>query len=270
METIMDRVRAAASNVSPSLMRVGQWIVERPVETLSMSAEEIVSRTGASVAAINRFSKAAGFDGFADLKVQLGRELQSAMEPIAKLRNPAADGDVSRDAADRVLAASRAPQIAQAAVRAIRARHVWFLGLGASSYLARYAEHSLMPFLDSASSASGDGGTEELARRLSRCGKGDVLIALSLPRFSKDTVTLASFARGRGAYVIVITDQANSALTEIANLTLSVPTEHAVLPGSAVGMLAVLESLVSRVMKLNPNAVEYARELADSVLSHLS
>jgi DNA-binding MurR/RpiR family transcriptional regulator len=251
-------------------MQVGQWIVERPVETLSTSAEEIASRTGASVAAINRFSKAAGFDGFADLKVQLGRELQSAMEPIAKLRNPSADGDVSRDAADRVLAASRAPQIAQAAVRAIKARHVWFLGLGASSYLARYAEHSLMPFLDSASSASGDGGTEELARRLSRCGKGDVLIALSLPRFSKDTVKLASFARRRGAYVIVITDQANSALTEIANLTLSVPTEHAVLPGSAIGMLAVLESLVSRVMKLNPNAVEYARDLADSVLSHLS
>ena len=177
----MDRVRSAAASASPSLMQVGQWMVERPVQTLSMSAEEIANRAGASVAAINRFSRAAGFDGFADLKVQLGRELQSAMEPIDKLRNPLVDTDLSRDAADHMLAAARAPQITRAAARIMNAKHVWFLGLGASSYLAEYAEHALMPFLDRVSSASGDGGTEELARRLTHCGKGDVLVALRCP-----------------------------------------------------------------------------------------
>src|SRR5215813_11769061 len=109
MDRVLEKIRSATASASLSLIHVGQWIMERPVETLSMSAEEIASRTGASVAAINRFSKAAGFDGFADLKVQLGRELQSAMEPVDKLRNPSADGDVSRDAAERVLAAARAP-----------------------------------------------------------------------------------------------------------------------------------------------------------------
>src|SRR5215471_13178713 len=85
-----DRIESAVAEASPSLSRVGRWMSTHPIRTLSHSAEEIASLTGTSVAAINRFARAAGFEGFSDLKAVLGEELQSAVEPLRKLAPPKA------------------------------------------------------------------------------------------------------------------------------------------------------------------------------------
>jgi DNA-binding MurR/RpiR family transcriptional regulator len=127
-----------------------------------------------------------------------------------------------------------------------------------------------MPFLAQVWPVAGEGGTEEAARRLTRCARGDVLLAVSLPRYSKDTVRLATFARERGAHVIAITDTAMAPLAATADTLLLAPSRHAVMPSSALGALAVIESLASAVMKLNPDAVQIARDLSDMVLSHLA
>src|SRR5262245_55925815 len=83
-----DRIESAAAEASASLSRVGRWMSAHPIRTLSHSAEEIASLTGTSVAAINRFSRAAGFDGFTHLKTVLGEELQSTVAPLRKLAKP--------------------------------------------------------------------------------------------------------------------------------------------------------------------------------------
>ena len=80
-----DRIESTVTETSPSLSRVGRWMSTHPIRTLSHSAEEIAALTGTSVAAINRFARAAGFEGFSDLKTVLGEELQSAVEPLRKL-----------------------------------------------------------------------------------------------------------------------------------------------------------------------------------------
>src|SRR5215468_11308369 len=87
-----DRIESAVADASPSLSRVGRWMSMHPIRTLSHSAEEIASFTGTSVAAINRFARAAGFEGFTNLKTVLGEELQSAVEPLRKLGPPKAKG----------------------------------------------------------------------------------------------------------------------------------------------------------------------------------
>jgi DNA-binding MurR/RpiR family transcriptional regulator len=117
---------------------------------------------------------------------------------------------------------------------------------------------------------SGEGGTEEAARRLARCGRGDVLLAISLPRYSKDTVRLADFARGRGAHVIAITDVAGAPLAGVAHSVLLAPAEHPIMPSSGVGALAVIEAIAGAVMRLKPDAVRIARELSELVASHLT
>src|SRR5262245_16487425 len=164
-----------------------------PIRTLSHSAEEIAELTGTSVAAINRFSRAAGFDGFGHLKSVLGQELQSAVDPVRKLKAPAPhNGAAAPIDGEALLAATAAPELRRAAGRLLKAQQVWLLGMGASSHLAGYAAHVLMPYLPRVATVAGEGGTEEAARRLSRCGRADALLAISLPRYSSDTVRLAA------------------------------------------------------------------------------
>ena len=271
-----DRIESAVAETSPSLSRVGRWMSTHPIRTLSHSAEEIAALTGTSVAAINRFARAAGFDGFTDLKTVLGEELQSAVAPLRKLATPtktrsgSGKGSAPVVDAEALQRAVTEPQIQRVAGRLLKARQVLLLGLGTSSYLAGYAAHALMPYLLRVWAIAGEGGTEEAARRLSRCGRGDVLVAVSLPRYSKDTVRLTSFARERGAFVIAITDSPNAPLAATASLLLLAPSEHPVMPSSALGALAVIEAIAAEVARLNPDAARVAREMSELVLSYLA
>jgi len=272
-----DRIEAAVEDASPSLSRVGRWMSAHPIRTLSHSAEEIASLTGTSVAAINRFARAAGFEGFTDLKAVLGDELQSTVAPLRKLggaktgvrpaRTKKSAPAIDAEALQRAIAV---PGIQRVAGRLLKARQVLVLGLGTSGYLAGYAAHALMPYLPRVWALAGEGGTEEAARRLSRCGRGDVLLAVSLPRYSRDTVRLAQFARERGAEVIAITDAPDAPLAAVANSFLLAPSQHAVMPSSAVGALAVIEAIAAAVMRLIPDAALVAREMSELVLSHLA
>jgi DNA-binding MurR/RpiR family transcriptional regulator len=277
-----DRIDSAVADTSPSLSRVGQWMSNHPIRTLSHSAEEIASLTGTSVAAINRFSRAAGFDGFTHLKTVLGDELQSTVEPLRKLggakpgsrSSKAKAGIRKREPAlidgERLNRAAAAPQIQRAAGRMLKARQVSLLGLGTSSFLAGYAAHLLMPYLPQVWTVSGEGGTEEAARRLSRCARGDVLVAISLPRYSKDTVRLAEFAHERGAHIVGITDVSSAPLAAKADTLLLAPGEHPLMPSSALGAVAVIEAIATAVMRLNPDAARIAFELSELVVSHLT
>src|SRR5262249_44182306 len=101
MTNIQTRIESAVVDASPSLSRVGRWIAMHPIQALSYSAEEIASLTGTSVAAVNRFARSAGCNGFAHLKTLLGEALQSAVQPLNKLASasgkessaPALDAD---------------------------------------------------------------------------------------------------------------------------------------------------------------------------------
>ena len=272
-----DRIECAVAETSPSLSRVGRWMSTHPIRTLSHSAEEIAALTGTSVAAINRFARAAGFEGFTDLKTVLGDELQSAVAPLRKLVKPQTRARSGRGKgpapvidAEALRRAVTEPQIQRAAGRLLKARQVLLLGLGTSSYLAGYAAHALTPYLLRVWAVAGEGGTEEAARRLSRCGRGGVLVAVSLPRYSKDTVRLTSFARERGAYVVAITDSPKAPLAATAHLLLLAPSEHPVMPSSALGVLAVIETMAAEVARLNPDAARVAREMSELVLSYLA
>jgi DNA-binding MurR/RpiR family transcriptional regulator len=265
MPSALDRIRTAVGEASPSLARVGQWIAAHPIQTLSRSAEEIAELTGTSVAAINRFSRVAEFDGFGHLKAVLGEELQSAVDPVRKLDTGTARRSRATVEHAALQAAGSGPEVQRAAGRLLKAHQVWVLGLGASSYLAGYAAHVLMPYLPCVI----PGGTEEVARRLARCGPNDVLVAISLPRYSRDTVLLARFARERGARVIGITDAPTAPIAALCHTLLLAPSEHNVMPSSALGALAVIEALAATVMRLHPDAVRIAHDLSEVVLPHL-
>jgi len=85
----------------------------------------------------------------------------------------------------------------------------------------------------------------------------------------RDTVALAAFARERGARVIAITDAPTRRSPATQTSCCSRPSDHTVMPSSALGVLAVIEALAAAVMRLNPGAVRIAQELSEAVLPHL-
>ncbi len=281
---VQELLRASVDG-SPAVARVGRWMAAHPVLAVTLSAEEVANACGGSLAAVNRFAKHAGYEGFADLRLHLGRQLQQALEPVNKLR--AAHGPEAATAGavgtmgeqafghtqHNLQAAAQACDpglLDQLAQRICRARRVLFMGFGSSHHVAAFGADVLQPYLQQVVEVTSAGGSEQAVRRMTGLTEQDVLIAISLPRYSREAVALTAHARQRGALTIAITDEATSPLAREADYTLLAPASHPLLPSSPMAAMATVEALATQVIRATPQAVRSLVELSESVLPYLT
>lgn len=272
--SLLNHLRESALAGTPAIRKVGLWMAAHPLRAISLTADEIAMQAQASQAAVNRFATHAGFMGFAELRSALASELQEAQEPIAKLsHHQEMNGGHPLEGAQSGLlqaAAQLDVQVVEQAARSLlQARHVFTLGLGMSHYAAGFAASAFMPYVQGTTHLSEGGGTEQILRRMSRLSQGDVLLTISVPRYSMEAVTLARFARERGATVIALTDKAASPLAGEADTVLLAPAEHSILSHSYVSIFAVIEALLERVVRMHPQAASITTDLIDTMLPHL-
>lgn len=267
----------ASVDVTPALALVGRWIAAHPVLAVTQSAEEVARACGSSLAAVNRFAKHAGYEGFADLRLKLGKQLHQTLLPVTKLQAASSPSASHTQAFEQALAnlnsaahACDAVLLDRLAERVCRARKVLFMGFGASNHVAAFGANALQPYLPNVVNVAAEGGSEQAMRRLAGIGQADVLVAISLPRYSRDAVALAAHARGLGTLVIAITDDTANPLAEQADYVLLAPSQHPVLSSSPLAAMAMAEALVVRVVQRVPEAARRLAELSESVLPYLT
>jgi len=277
---VMRKLAAVAPDLQPSLRKVADFILRHPLKAATLTIEELAQATGTSPAAVNRLARAMQLGGFSALKTALVATLQDLVSPVDKLRNELAqrsDGSFGLHEQMRIAGSNlgstangNSQDTFAAVVEALaKARRVYILGFGNSAYLAGLAAANLVPYCADAVAVSMEGGNENAAYRLASITAEDALLAISLPRYSLDTLQLARYALERGARVLAITDSPASPLAPIADHSLFATAEHPVLISSNIAVLALIESLVAAVMTRNKEAVRLAAELTESVLSYL-
>ena len=277
---VMRKLAERVADLQPSLRKVADFILRHPLKAATLTIEELAIETATSPAAVNRLAKAIDLGGYTGLKAELVGTLQQMVSPVDKLRNELAqrtDGGFGLHEQLQIsgsnLATARSnnsEDTFEAFVSClIEARKIYILGFGNSAYMAGLAAANLVPFCADASAISMEGGNENAAYRLAAITDRDVLLSISLPRYSLDTLQLSRFASERGATVLAITDSPASPLTAIARHALFAPADHPVLISSNGAVLALIEGLVAGVMARNKEAVQLAAELTESVMSYL-
>lgn len=273
-----NRIREGAKDASPALLAVAQWMLRHTAQAATLGIEDIALASGSSPASVNRLARAAGYAGFAQLKAHLALVMRATIDPVQKLRDeqnkdklaPPAQYVAMGQANLEQLIRDNTPQEIEAAAKLLSTKgRIYVLGFGLTSHVCGWLADALTPYSYSVTALSVSGGTEQSASRMSTIGKGDVLVAISLPRYSRDTVHLARFARERGAKVLVIVDSHAAPLASEADLRLFVSAAHSVLPSSYVAVQLLCEALVAEVMRHNPSAVAMAAELTESVAFQL-
>ncbi|WP_020670088.1 MurR/RpiR family transcriptional regulator [Amycolatopsis nigrescens] len=110
------------------------------------------------------------------------------------------------------------------------------------AYLLSYLLHLVRPRVRQLAAA---GGT--LADELRDLGEGDVLVAISIHRYTADTVRALAHARRRGLHTVALTDNAGSPLAEHAGHTLYVETAGGTLLRSLTGFTALVQAMATEV-----------------------
>ncbi|CAN5177676.1 MurR/RpiR family transcriptional regulator [soil metagenome] len=273
-----DRIREAIKGAPPALAVVGTWMLRHTAQAATLSITDIAEACGSSPASVNRFARTGGYAGFAELKAQMALVMRDTIDPVQKLR----DGQHSSKLTppDQYVAMGQAniekltrdnsdADIAAAAKLLSTKGRIYVLGFGLTTHVCGWLADALTPYSHAVSALSVSGGTEQSASRMSTIGKGDVLVAISLPRYSRDTAKLARFARERGARVLAIIDSHAAPLANEADLRLFVSAAHPLLPSSYVAVQLLCETLVAEVMRRNPASVAMAAELTESIASQI-
>ena len=136
-------------------------------------------------------------------------------------------------------------QFTAAAERIAGAERIFCLGLR-STYSVAYIFHYMRSLFGGASVlVDGIGGTGTDAPRT--IGRYDVLLAITVRPYTRQTISAAQYANGRGAKVVAITDSKISPLASIASEALIIGTETPSFFPSMTPAFATVECLAALV-----------------------
>jgi DNA-binding MurR/RpiR family transcriptional regulator len=246
----------AVEALSPELLRAARWIEQHPREVALNSMRECARRAGFAPATFTRLAQALGFDGFEAIRARCQDALAPAPGYTARAQALQAKAQRSADWLDTLNEAQHAntasisglnprAQFEKAAAAMLAAPQVHFLGLRASHGLAFHLHYTYGLVAPNGALVQGLGGT--LADQLGQMGRNEVLVAISLSPYTRQTVEAVEQARGQGVKVIALTDSRLSPVARSAHQVLLFRAESPSYFQSMVGGLALAEALVAAV-----------------------
>lgn len=275
------QVSARLSAGSRAQQSLSDFVLRDPVFVATHGIEDVSRASGISASTISRYVRELGIENYAAFRAEVAERVHALIAPIAKLESGLAQGASEAAPAAASLASARSqlealsdPATQQAlheAVRILReARQVWVMGFGLSAHLAAILALGLQPYRDGIANVVQFGGTEVAAGRLMSAAEGDVVVAISFPRYSSDVADLARVARSMGSRVLALTDSPAAPLARQADHLLLAPAQHPVLSSSCLPGLALIEALLSEFLLSDPAHVERAGRLAAVMSAYLA
>jgi DNA-binding MurR/RpiR family transcriptional regulator len=98
-------------------------------------------------------------------------------------------------------------------------------------------------------------GTSEMFEQILEIGEGDVMIAISFPRYSSRVENAVRYAKSNGASVIALTDSPLSPIAEGADCLLEAQSDMVSFVDSLTAPLAVINALLAAVASKKPEEV---------------
>jgi len=277
---LTERIVRAMPELTPAQQRMAAFVLDNTFRAATMRIDEFAAAVGVSLATVNRFARALGFDGYPQCRAAMVRGFEATLAPIESLRTSKAQMSASADIRAASLARARetpdwtrrtldASTCERAVDTILQARRIHVLGLGASGYLAGLLHHGLDPYCENVQAVVGAGGSTHAARQLFKLREGDLVIALGFPRYVTDTITLCRRLRGRGVSVLVLTDSPTSPLAPLGDIVIFVRSKPRLSSNSEASVLAMIDALCDAVAQRAKHAVDRATELTDFLLPWL-
>jgi DNA-binding MurR/RpiR family transcriptional regulator len=270
------RLRESLGQLTPSELKVANYILLHPDEVVSFSVAELALHSGGSQAAVIRLCKSIGLDGYHDLKLKVAGDLveQRWTEAYNELRPNDSIDSIIPNVSNKNIQSIRDtlklldPKTVREAVQAInRARRVDFYGIGSSALIAQDAQQKFMR-INKLSSAYADAHLQMTSAN--SLNAQDTAVGISYSGATKEVVESVRKAKERGAFTIAITKYGSSDLQEEADITLHIAVNEGEIRlgalGSRIAQLTVIDILYLGVVSLNyEESLYYLKESSEAV-----
>ena len=214
--------------------------------------------------AVDRFAIELGFDGYPELQKSLQELIRTKLTSVQRIEitnDRIGDGDVLEkvlntnvDNIRHTLESISRAAFHDAVDALVKAKNIYIIGVRSSAMLANFFSYSLQMIFDNVRLIDTTAGSE-LFQQMMAIGEGDVLFAISFPRYSKRVIKAVEFARRAGADVVALTDSPESPIAPSAQQVLIAQSDMASYVDSLVAPLSLLNAIIVAVSRTNEEAV---------------
>ena len=255
---IESRIRANQSEFSKGQKKIAAAILENYDKAAYMTAARLGEMVSVSESTVVRFATLLGYAGYPELQhavQELVRAKLTSNQRIQVSNQRLGDGDVL----DSVLSADMGKikytleninreSFDRAVDLLCGARRVYILGVRSSASLASFLSFNLGLVFDNVRFIQPTSSGEVFEQMLD-IGEGDVVFAISFPRYSTKLINAVKYAHAQGASVISLTDSAMSPIAASADAVLTAQSDMASYVDSLVAPLSIINAVLVAITK---------------------
>lgn len=253
---ILSKSEINQKKMSKGHKKLAQYIAENYDKAAFMTASKLGEKVGVSESTVVRFATEMGFKGYPELQKELQQMIKSKLTAVQRMEVSSTligehgaiqkvltgDMDLIRDTLENVSES----EFSKAVETINNAKRIYILGVRSSAALASFLYFYFNPVFENVvlvdtSSAS------EMFEQMFRISEDDVCVAISFPRYSKQTINALRFINDRGTKIIALTDSADSPIAEYADTLLVAKSDMVSVVDSLVAPLSLINALIVAV-----------------------
>ncbi len=258
IRNLLGEIEARMTSFSKGQKLISNYILENYDKAAFMTAAKLGGIVHVSESTVVRFAIELGYAGYPEFQHALQEIVRTRLTSFQRMEvtnNLIGDGDILSKVllADADKIKHTLEEIDKAAFDAavehiVSARQIYIIGVRASSSLAGFFAHGLQMIFDNVKFVQTSSGSEMFEQMMS-ISQGDVMIAISFPRYSKRVINAVAFAKHAGADVIAITDSTTSPIAPQANQLLLAKSDMASFVDSLVAPLSIINAIIVAVSR---------------------
>ena len=255
---ILRTIEENMDGFSKGQRQIARYLLTHYDKAAYMTAAKLGSEVSVSESTVVRFVMELGYVGYPEFQKALQELIRTKLTSFQRMEvtnHLIGDGDVLEkvlmtnvENIRHTLENISREDFRDAVDAIVQAKNVYIIGVRSSAILAKFFSFSLQMVFDNVRLIDTTAGSE-LFQQVMSIGEGDVMVAISFPRYSKRVIKAVEFARRAGADVIALTDSPESPIAASAQQVLIAQSDMASYVDSLVAPLSLVNAMVVAVSR---------------------
>lgn len=257
-QLIMQQLNLSGQRLSKGHRKIASFIEDHYDKVVFMTAARLGGVVEVSESTVVRFANACGYEGYPQMQRALKEIVRHRLTPSQRLTMSSdissADlpAEVLRTDMQNIRATIEqlnADVFGQVVEQISKAKSIYLIGLRSASPLAQFFAYYLRYIFDDVRVVNSI--INDTFETIARITPGDVLIAISFPRYSNRTLECMQFAKTHNVEVIGITDGPLSPLHDVSDLCLDARTDMTSFADSLAAPMSLINALIAALGRHN-------------------
>lgn len=271
---ICELIRQKLPTFSKSQKRIAEAILSNYEQTAFMTAAKLGQMVGVSESTVVRFATELGFAGYPEFQRAVRDLIRAKLTPVqrisitnARLGNGDLLTNVMNSDVNKIrqsLESIDREAFEKAVSHLLGAKRIFIIGVRSSFALASFLSFNLSMIMDNVHMIQPT-STSEVFEQILDISAGDVIFAISFPRYSTKIVKAVRYAKANKAKIVVLTDSQLSPIAEYADCLLTAESDMVSFVDSLIAPLSIINAILAAITLRRPEEIQARFERLETI-----